>query len=60
MDISIEIAWMILGITGIAEKLSFRMASVYAIAIELVILRIVCMLINRYCPWLMSPQRAKR
>lgn len=48
MDISIEIAWIALSITGIAERLSFRTASVFAILLEMVLLPCMIVAINRY------------
>lgn len=48
MDISIEIAWIIVGMTKINLILSFRNASVVVILIELMVLRYIVKLINRY------------
>ena len=48
MDISIEIAWIVVGITKINKFLTLRDASVVAILIELIVLICIVKLINRY------------
>lgn len=52
MDISIEIAWMIVGAMKLTQVLSFRVASICAIFIELIILMILIQLINNHAPFL--------
>ena len=54
MDISIEIAWIILGITNLSTIFSFRDTSILAILIELVILFYIVKIVNRYAKILIS------
>lgn len=58
MDITIEIAWIVLGITKLYKLVSFKIASIMAILIELVLLYCIIQIINRYAAFLVHfPQR---
>ncbi len=57
MDISIEIAWIILSVTKLSNVVSFRTASILAILIEMVLLVIIIELINRYAVFLIRLPR---
>lgn len=57
MDISIEISWIIIGVLGITDNLSFRNASICATIVELVILNLFCILINRFLPFMLKPKK---
>lgn len=56
MDIPIEIAWICLGASGIAELVPLRAASVAAIAVELLILYFAIKIISGWTPWMLIPR----
>lgn len=60
MDISVEIAWIILGVAGLNDYLSFQMASVLVILIEIIFL-LPCMItiINRHGRFLIQMPQIK-
>ena len=55
MDFPIEIAWMVLGKTGVGTRLPLPAASGLAVLLEMVIL-IVSISVIRRCPWLLKYQ----
>lgn len=59
MDIPIQIAWIVMGATGLSSLLSKKCAAICAISIELVILIFMVLVINRVFPFLLRPLRRK-
>lgn len=55
MDIPIQIAWIVLGASGLSSVLSPLYASVCAILIELTILFLAIVFINRFASYLLRP-----
>ena len=61
MDISVEIAWIILGVTGWNDHLSFQMASILVILFEIIfILPCMITIINRYGRFLIQMPQIMR
>ena len=60
MDVSIEIAWIVLGVTRLGSRFAPHTASVLAIVIELILLFGMIAVINRYGSFLIRLPRRKK
>ena len=54
MDIPIQVAWILLGASGVAEMAPLRAASVTAVAVELLILYFAIKIISGWTPWMLA------
>lgn len=59
MDFPIEIAWMVLGKTGVGTRLPLPAASGLAVLLEMVILAASIAVIRRFLPFILKPPKRK-
>lgn len=60
MDISIELAWLVVGFMKLYKVFSFKVTSIVVIIIELIFLYLIIKFINRYALFLVSVSFRKR